>query len=83
MKVLSEKLGEDIELLYQPVSIIKLIKELLKGKSLIRTLLNLTLEKIELNGCILDLGSKTGKSSYYKFLRKGKISKIIFADKYP
>jgi len=45
--------------------------------------LNLILEKIELNGCILDLGSKTEKASCYRFLRKGKINKIIFTDKNP
>ena len=56
------------------------IKEMLKGKSLVRTLLNISLMEIELTGDILDLGSKSNGASYNRFLQKDKNCKITFTD---
>ncbi len=55
-----------------------LIKETLKGKSILRILMNNRIrENQKLKGRILDLGSGTIQSSYYRFLRIDKYSKII------
>ncbi len=55
-------------------------KEIFRGKSLSRTLLNLELQKISLKGRILDLGSKNKRSSYYRFIKIPSDSIITFSD---
>jgi SAM-dependent methyltransferase len=60
--------------------LIRLSKELLRGKSLARTLLNFYLQDIELTGNILDLGSKSNSGSYNRFLKHIDPYKIIFTD---
>ena len=63
------------------VSFIKtLFNETLKGKSLGRTLLNLRLSRVELEGRGLDLGAKSDKSSYYQFISIAENTKITFTD---
>jgi len=56
------------------------IKEMLKGKSLARTLLNISLMDVELAGDILDFGSKSNGASYNRFLQKDKNCKVTFTD---
>ena len=53
---------------------------LLKGKSLIRTLFNLSLREWSLKGDVLDLGSKSTTASYYEYLRIPKDVNITFTD---
>jgi SAM-dependent methyltransferase len=62
---------------YTPV---KVVGELLKGKSLGRTLLNLSLEAHCLSGTVLDLGSKSGSSSYYRYFKKESNTRLEFTD---
>ncbi len=54
--------------------------ELLKGKSLGRILLNLSLEQHYLSGDVLDLGSKSGNSSYYRYFKKKTNTNLQFTD---
>jgi hypothetical protein len=61
----------------------ELFIEILKGKSLGRTLLNLRLRTVTLEGQGLDLGSKSGPSSYCRFFSIAKDTKIIFTDLRP
>lgn len=51
------------------LSLLSISKELLRGKSLARTFLNLNLQDVELSGEILDLGSKSKSASYNRFLQ--------------
>lgn len=55
-------------------------KETLKNKSLPRILLNYNLSSIETTGQILDLGSKSNKASYNRFLKCAPNSKITYTD---
>ena len=55
-------------------------KELLRGKSLPRTLLNVNLRDIKLSGEVLDLGSKSSNASYNRFLQKDENCTITFTD---
>jgi SAM-dependent methyltransferase len=57
-----------------------IFKELLKGKSLYRTLLNYSLSEIELSGSILDLGSKSNSASYNRFLKYIDPYKVTYTD---
>lgn len=57
--------------------------QLLKGKSLIRALFNLSLKNIQIGGDVLDLGSKDGAASYYKFLRLAPGTKLTLSDMNP
>ena len=55
-------------------------KELLRGKSLSRTLLNVNLRDIKLSGEVLDLGSKSSNASYNRFLQKDENCTMTFSD---
>ena len=44
-----------------------LFRECMNGKSLLRTLQNLEFSDTELVGKTIDLGSKNGNASYYRF----------------
>lgn len=54
--------------------------ETLKGKSLNRTVQNLALSDVTISGEVVDLGSKTKKSSYYRFLKLKPNTNILFTD---
>jgi len=60
-----------------------IFREILKGKTLSRTLQNIAFSQIQLSGKGIDLGSKTNNSSYYKFLIIEDKTEIIFTDLYP
>lgn len=55
-------------------------QEMFKNKSLPRILLNYNLSGIMAGGQILDLGSKSNKASYNRFLKLAPNSKITFTD---
>lgn len=58
---------------------LKVIKEILKGKSLLRTLMNLELKNYKLEGRVLDIGG--GKDpSYFNFLQKSGKVEVINAE---
>ena len=57
-----------------------LVKEIFRGKSLARSLLNYNLKNIVLKGEVLDLGSKSNKASYNRFLQKDVECNITFTD---
>ena len=55
-----------------------ILYQILRGKSIIRALFNVTLTKIaKVNGRILDLGSGRNRPSYYRFLNVGCNTKFI------
>lgn len=56
---------------------------LLKGNTLMRALLNRSLERHGINGEVLDLGSKSNKASYYAHLRSTTSTRITFTDMRP
>ena len=60
-----------------------IFSETLKGKSLSRTLQNLALSQIEISGNIVDLGSKSSSSSYYRFIKVESGANIVFSDLQP
>lgn len=60
-----------------------LFSEMMKGKSLLRTLTNRWLTQITLEGNGIDLGAKNLKSSYYRFIKKSETCKILFTDLNP
>jgi len=58
---------------------IRIIKEILRGKTLIRTLMNLELEKYTLSGKVLDIGG--GKNpSYLRFFKKADDMRLTSVD---
>ena len=62
---------------------LKTIRHLFKGHSLTRVLFNLSLEKLSINGNVLDLGSKNIYGSYYSFININSDTNIIFTDLEP
>jgi len=58
-------------------------KEILRGKTLLRTLTNLWASSIILKGNGVDLGARNGKSSYYRFLKKDDDCNLMFSDLNP
>lgn len=60
--------------------ILDVIKGVLKGKTIYRTLSNLSLKHIKLDGEGIDLGAKSNKSSYYKFLNITPGTNITYTD---
>jgi len=58
-----------------------LFRECMKGKSLLRTLQNLEFNNKELVGKTIDLGSKNGNGSYYRFFNT-KFAEMTYVDKY-
>lgn len=61
----------------------QVLPELLRGKSLYRTLFNLSLRAHQVGGTVLDLGSKSTSASYYRFLRVQPETRIILTDLFP
>ncbi len=61
----------------------RVVGELLRGYSLTRSLLHLALERHELRGKVLDLGSKTSAATYYGYLRKTARCEFTFSDLLP
>ena len=59
-----------------------ILVETLKGKSLVRTLMNYSLSQYELSGNILDLGSGSGSASYNRFIKYKEPFSITYADYY-
>src|SRR5687767_9254628 len=59
---------------------LRVVKQLLEGKSLIRALFNLSLERHTVGGRILDLGSKSGTGTYYRHLKMEPGSECVFTD---
>ncbi|MFQ6049625.1 MAG: methyltransferase domain-containing protein [Candidatus Paceibacterales bacterium] len=57
-----------------------LFREIPRGASLPRTLVNNRLRDIKVEGKVLDLGAGESQSSYFRFLQRGKNSKIISVD---
>lgn len=60
--------------------IFSLFKEILSGKNIGRFLENRELEKITINGNGIDLGAKSGSSSYFRYLNKSDDTQVIFSD---
>ena len=56
-----------------------LFSEMMKGKSLLRTLTNKWLSNLTIEGNGIDLGAKNEKSSYYRFIKKS--NRIIYDKK--
>ena len=56
-----------------------LIREMLAGKDLYRTLMNIECRRFVLEGDVLDLGSGVGRASYHRFF-KNKDARIISLD---
>ena len=65
---------------YQPVH--KIASQIFKGATLIRSLFNEGIRDYELSGDVLDLGSKSMESSYYKYIRVNDGCNITFTDLY-
>ncbi len=59
-----------------------IFSETIKKKSLGRTLLNLYCQGIAISGTGMDLGSKSGNASYYRFLRITPGTQITYTDLY-
>jgi len=56
-----------------------LFKEIYRGKSLLRTLMNLELKNHSISGKVLDVGGGVGPS-YYRFLTKEPNTKVVTLD---
>ena len=56
------------------------LRQLAQGRSLSRTLLNLSLRTIEVRGRILDLGAKSTTGSYYSYLQVDDGVDVTFTD---
>jgi len=54
--------------------------EMLKGKSLLRTLTNQWVSKISISGNGIDLGARNNKSSYFRFINKDENCHILYCD---
>lgn len=62
---------------------VRVVQQLLIGKSITRGLFNLAIERYELKGEVLDLGSKNGTSSYYEHIKRDKDCRVTFTDLVP
>lgn len=71
---------EGIKLSWELIKTI--LVELLKGKSLDRTLMNYSLSWFELSGNILDLGSGSDSASYNRFLKYKEPYNVTYSDYY-
>jgi SAM-dependent methyltransferase len=60
-----------------------ILKEILRGKSLVRVLTNLECEKIVLSGSGVELGAKDGQSSHFRFFQMEKSTQVAFTDLTP
>lgn len=61
----------------------RVLRQLLNGKSIARSLFNLAIERYEMKGKVLDLGSKNGASSYYQHIKRADDCHITFTDLVP
>jgi len=61
----------------------RLIREILRGKGLLRSLQNIACEDITLSGRVLDVGAKAGNSSYFRFFRADPSLSVTAIDRYP
>lgn len=61
---------------------IKISKQIFKGATLIRSLFNAEISNYKIYGKVLDLGSKSINSSYYKYIGVDKTCEITFTDLY-
>ena len=57
-----------------------LFSEMLKGKSLLRTLTNIWVSTITIAGNGIDLGARNNKSSYFRFIKKTDDCHLQFTD---
>lgn len=62
---------------------VRVLGQLLNGKSITRSLFNLAIERYEMMGKVLDLGSKNGTSSYYQHIKQSDDCQITFTDLVP
>lgn len=53
------------------------------GKSITRSLFNLAIERYEIKGNVLDLGSKNGTSTYYQHIKRSEDCVVTFTDLVP
>lgn len=63
--------------------ILTIVKEILRGKTLGRTLQNIAMSDVTLSGKVVDLGSKSDGSSYYRFVKKEEGVEIQYTDLNP
>lgn len=61
----------------------QVVKEIFNNKSLARTVTNISLSQVSVSGSGLDLGARSSKSSYYRFLKIEKDTHITFTDLHP
>lgn len=74
---------EFYEKIHRFESPLKVIPQLWKGKSLTRALFNLAISRHTLRGRVLDLGSKSGTSSYYDYIKMEPGVRITYTDIVP
>ena len=55
-------------------------RQLFRGKSLLRSLFNLTIKDYSINGKILDIGNSNQRASYLKYFNVAAGSELIFTD---
>ena len=60
--------------------LLTLTREILRGKSLLRVLQNLSFADLTLRGSGIDLGSKSKSASYYRFVKTAPDTVITFSD---
>ncbi len=61
----------------------QLLREILRGKGLLRSLQNVACAEIALGGKVLDVGAKAGNSSYFRFFRSEPPLSITAIDRFP
>ena len=60
-----------------------IISQTLQGKTVNRILMNAELKTVDLEGKIVDLGAGKLRSSYFSFLRIGRLDSVVSIDKTP
>ena len=61
----------------------EIISETFRGKRLGRVLQNINFENIKISGVGIDLGAKSNRASYYRYLKVSAGTKIKYTDLYP
>ncbi|CAK0779215.1 hypothetical protein CCP2SC5_80005 [Azospirillaceae bacterium] len=59
------------------------VRELMRGKSVLRATFNSRIDGTPIYGDVLDLGARNRSSSYYRFLDSSRANKITFCDYEP
>ena len=72
-----------IKKVHKYFNILEITKNLLSGRSLIRILFDNAIKDYSIHGEVLDLGSKSINSSYYKNINIEKNTNIVFTDIVP